>query len=656
MTAERFTSDAISVSSSRQLVRRSSRIVALAGALLAIFAASAQAHTVTGSATCGSVSFDWARFSSYGSGNGGLNTPQWVVAFKPVVGSTATMHGVASFAGSSFSLTVAIPSGNGLATASSSWTRAQTRDGNSNSGSESVTIGDCPVTPVTPPSVTPSAPTKSPAPVLSPSPVAPPNFVAQSASLTVALSTSASAPVTLGGAIRDTATLSGGSSPSGTIAFSLYSAGDSSCSKALREVRVPVSGSGSYVSPPVTPAIPGSYQWVANYSGDANNRSLSGACDDPTERSTVTAKVTHPFCVTRPASLRGLTETARNSLSAHVAARGVKRVTFYLDGHKLVTLTKPSHRRFSVSIDARKLSFGAHRLKAKVTMRDPSCAKAEAEGTFIRVRHPRYRRSSPARAASAVISSHVTHLTRLLPVGLSLGALALGPVDAGASRGPPTAHLAPGGVALSDSRTISRWAHANTAAVVRQSASPQAHAVGRLHFLTEDGQAEVYIALREKRVARSGGTWIEVSLPQRPNGVTGWVAASALGSLHVVGGRLLISRSRFRATLYDQAGRVLWSARVGVGEASLPTPAGHFYVREKLRAIGSPVYGPYAIGTSAYAPKLSDWPGGGVIGVHGTDQPQLIPGDPSHGCVRLRNRDITHLWPLIAIGTPIDIT
>jgi hypothetical protein len=214
----------------------------------------------------------------------------------------------------------------------------------------------------------------------------------------------------------------------------------------------------------------------------------------------------------------------------------------------------------------------------------------------------------------------------------------------------------PAGVALSNGRTISRWAHANTAAIVRQSASPRAHAVGRLHFLTEDGQAEVYMALREKSVAPTGVSWIEVSLPQRPNGVTGWVAAIALGPLHIARGRLVISRSQFRATLYDQAGRVSWSARVGVGAASLPTPAGHFYVREKLRAIGSPVYGPLAIGTSAYAPKLSEWPGGGVVGVHGTNEPQLIPGDPSHGCVRLRNPDITRLWHLIAIGTPIDIS
>ncbi|MGD0981874.1 MAG: L,D-transpeptidase [Solirubrobacteraceae bacterium] len=262
-----------------------------------------------------------------------------------------------------------------------------------------------------------------------------------------------------------------------------------------------------------------------------------------------------------------------------------------------------------------------------------------------------------------------TNITRLLPVGLAVGALALGPsVDgAGASNAsiPPTAQTGPGAFALADGstislsngRTISRWAHANTAAVVRQSASELAPAVGRLHFLTEDGQAEVYMALRETRVAQTGVVWVDVSLPQRPNGVTGWVPASALGPLHVAGGRLVVSRSLLRATLYNQAGAVIWSARVGIGRPALPTPAGHFYVREKLRAIGSPVYGPYAIATSAYAsPKLSEWPGGGIIGIHGTDQPQLIPGDPSHGCVRMLNSAITRLWHMIAIGTPIDIT
>jgi lipoprotein-anchoring transpeptidase ErfK/SrfK len=250
------------------------------------------------------------------------------------------------------------------------------------------------------------------------------------------------------------------------------------------------------------------------------------------------------------------------------------------------------------------------------------------------------------------------HIGRLSALGLGICALALAPGAgaAGASQASPSARAASVGVALSNERTISRWAYAHTAAVVRRRPSRRARAVGRLHFLTEDGQAEVYMALRETHVGQTGATWIEVSLPQRPNGVTGWVEASALSPLHVATGRLVVSRSQLRATLYDQAGRVIWSARVGIGRPSLPTPAGHFYVREKLRATDSPEFGPYAIGTSAYAPKLSEWPGGGIIGIHGTDQPQLIPGDPSHGCVRMQNRDITSLWHLIAIGTPVDIT
>jgi hypothetical protein len=67
-----------------------------------------------------------------------------------------------------------------------------------------------------------------------------------------------------------------------------------------------------------------------------------------------------------------------------------------------------------------------------------------------------------------------------------------------------------------------------------------------------------------------------------------------------------------------------------------------------------PVYGPIAFGTSAYS-RLSEWPGGGVIGIHGTDEPQLIPGRVSHGCVRVRNRAIRRLARRLSIGTPVRI-
>jgi lipoprotein-anchoring transpeptidase ErfK/SrfK len=255
------------------------------------------------------------------------------------------------------------------------------------------------------------------------------------------------------------------------------------------------------------------------------------------------------------------------------------------------------------------------------------------------------------------VSGVGSHAAGSLALGVGIGVLAFGPAAAAAN--PPAASKAaqapPKEIVLSNGRTLSRWAYPHAAAIARKTPSRAARAVGRLHFLTEDGQAEVYLALSKTRVARTGVTWIKVALPKRPNNVTGWVAASALGTLHVVRGRLVVRRSKLRATLYNGAGHAIWSAPVGVGRPSLPTPAGHFYLREKLRAIGSPIYGPYALGTSAYAPKLTDWPGGGVVGIHGTDQPQLVPGRPSHGCVRMRNADIARLWRLISIGTPIDV-
>jgi lipoprotein-anchoring transpeptidase ErfK/SrfK len=213
---------------------------------------------------------------------------------------------------------------------------------------------------------------------------------------------------------------------------------------------------------------------------------------------------------------------------------------------------------------------------------------------------------------------------------------------------PPAASQA----VLSNLRTLSRWAYPQTTAAAHASPSKHSRVVGHLRFLTEDGQAEVYLALRS--YSKGNRTWIQVTLPGRPNGVTGWVSASALGELHVVHEYLRVDRGALRVTLFRD-GRPIWSAPVGVGRPSLPTPPGHFYVREKLRAIGSPVYGPYALGTSAYAPTLTEWPGGGVVGIHGTNEPQLIPGRPSHGCMRLRNADITRLWRLIQVGTPIEI-
>jgi hypothetical protein len=206
-------------------------------------------------------------------------------------------------------------------------------------------------------------------------------------------------------------------------------------------------------------------------------------------------------------------------------------------------------------------------------------------------------------------------------------------------------------VQLSDEQTYTRWAYAVTRGSVRARPLARSRHVGQLRLLTEDGFPEVYLLLASRRDAH-GIEWVRARLPQRPNGVTGWVRRSALGAFHLVHTRLVVDRRALRVTLYDR-GKVRFRARVGVGAPGTPTPAGSFWVRERFRVRGHSLYGTRAIGTSAYSNTLTDWPGGGVIGLHGTSEPGLIPGRPSHGCIRLKNRDIERLYELARIGTPL---
>jgi lipoprotein-anchoring transpeptidase ErfK/SrfK len=208
-------------------------------------------------------------------------------------------------------------------------------------------------------------------------------------------------------------------------------------------------------------------------------------------------------------------------------------------------------------------------------------------------------------------------------------------------------------VPLSDERTLTRYAHAATRAPVFARPSALSEVVGRLRHQTEDGPLETYLALARRRGALAR-TWIRVRLPGRPNGGTGWVRRNALGPLTTVRTYLRVDRGALRATLYRR-GHEIWTSRIGVGAPSTPTPAGRFWIRTRLEGLGGgTVYGPYAFGTAAYS-VLSDWPGGGVIGIHGTNEPWLIPGRPSHGCIRVPNANVRRLARLLPIGTPVRI-
>jgi lipoprotein-anchoring transpeptidase ErfK/SrfK len=239
---------------------------------------------------------------------------------------------------------------------------------------------------------------------------------------------------------------------------------------------------------------------------------------------------------------------------------------------------------------------------------------------------------------------------------LTARTLALAAVVAIAAGAPPASAQTPppAPVQLSDEDTFARWANAVTRARAYAEPSTESAPVGRLRLLTEDGFPEVYVALSALPAAEASGGWVELRLPQRPNNVTGWVRSSALGPIHLVHTRLVVDRRALHVTLYDR-GKRRFRARVGIGAPGTPTPPGSFWIREKFHVSGNPLYGTRAMGTAAYSTALTDWPGGGVVGLHGTSEPWLIPGRPSHGCVRLRNADIERLYTLTPIGTPLRI-
>ena len=218
---------------------------------------------------------------------------------------------------------------------------------------------------------------------------------------------------------------------------------------------------------------------------------------------------------------------------------------------------------------------------------------------------------------------------------------------------PSAAVQSAGEVPRLDVRRFAYWAHPQQRASVNRLPSQTSSVVTRLHYLTEDGFPEVY-PVHRRYTDRAGRRWLGIGIPMRPHRRVGWVRESALGPLYRVGTRLTVDRIRMRAVLY-RSGRRIWRSAIGVGRAGTPTPAGHFWIRERFKVAdpGGP-YGPRAFGTSAYS-RLSDWPGGGVIGIHGTNEPGLIPGRPSSGCIRVPNHAIVRLYRLMPIGTPVKV-
>jgi lipoprotein-anchoring transpeptidase ErfK/SrfK len=152
-----------------------------------------------------------------------------------------------------------------------------------------------------------------------------------------------------------------------------------------------------------------------------------------------------------------------------------------------------------------------------------------------------------------------------------------------------------------------------------------------------------------------GGRWLQVMLPGRPDGSTGWIAQSATRRL-TTGWRILVDLAARRVRVYRD-GRMVRTFQAVVGKSSTPTPTGQFFVEETVRMEPGEAGGPFALALSARSNALQEFEGGpGQIAIHGRNNlGGTLGAAESHGCIRLATASIDWLAARIGPGIPVKI-
>ena len=168
--------------------------------------------------------------------------------------------------------------------------------------------------------------------------------------------------------------------------------------------------------------------------------------------------------------------------------------------------------------------------------------------------------------------------------------------------------------------------------------------------IAEGAEVELVLLVKEERDG-----WLQVYLPVRPNGTTGWIREADV-DLVGVAHKIVVNLATFQLELFERDELVL-ETRVGLGRDGEPTPPGTYFITELLQPPDPDgVYGPYAYGLSGFSDVHFDFGGGpGQIGLHGTNDPSSIGGPASAGCIRLPNDVITELARTLPLGTPVEI-
>ncbi len=174
-------------------------------------------------------------------------------------------------------------------------------------------------------------------------------------------------------------------------------------------------------------------------------------------------------------------------------------------------------------------------------------------------------------------------------------------------------------------------------------------------LINNDPNAAVPLLFLVKDTPDTNCAFVEVYLPMRPNGSTGFVKRADV-KLTPNPYRIEVRLGEFNLKVFKDDTPIMDTV---IAEASenTPTPGGLYFTTELVKTPNpNGVYGPYAYGLSGFSEVLQTFNGGpGQLGIHGTNQPEKLGTRVSHGCIRLSNEDITTLAGILPLGVPVQI-
>lgn len=154
-------------------------------------------------------------------------------------------------------------------------------------------------------------------------------------------------------------------------------------------------------------------------------------------------------------------------------------------------------------------------------------------------------------------------------------------------------------------------------------------------------------------VIRRVGDSLQVHLPVRPNGTTGWVKAADV-EVSEVTSHVEVNLAERTLRLFDGA-ELTSESPVAIGTNETRTPTGRHFISDKLEEPSGAQRYPWSLGISAYSEQLDTFDGGAPqIALHGWRDTSAFGKARSNGCIRVPDGVIEQLAAL-PLGTPVDV-